>query len=254
MQGTRVCSIPSNHGGNSDQQVEKVGLVWEKNFSTIEKLRKLRSIVSKKKERLGYKCDIWTSVTVDQLPFPLNHTFPSITLFAFSNVSISLSEGRFIDVILLLKEILQFSKKNPLHPIFNKSNHQTNNAYDNWKKKKKGRKIICTKHSTASDHVNLQKLSKQCRFLIRSKRFIEKSGRREWKKKIFSTLCEQCLRGGGTISRNMKTASKSDGGRSEIGKQRFAQSCARKAWNCVRRAIATNNYYQADPFVWHRRK
>lgn len=122
------------------------------------------------------------------------------------------------------------------------------------KKKKKGRKIICTKHSTASDHVNLQKLSKQCRFLIRSKRFIEKSGRREWKKKIFSTLCEQCLRGGGTISRNMKTASKSDGGRSEIGKQRFAQSCARKAWNCVRRAIATNNYYQADPFVWHRRK
>lgn len=74
------------------------------------------------------------------------------------------------------------------------------------------------------------------------------------KKKIFSTLCEQCLRGGGTISRNMKTASKSDGGRSEIGKQRFAQSCARKAWNCVRRAIATNNYYQADPFVWHRRK
>lgn len=200
MQGTRVCSIPSNHGGNSDQQVEKVGLVWEKNFSTIEKLRKLRSIVSKKKERLGYKCDIWTSVTVDQLPFPLNHTFPSITLFAFSIHFIN-SEGRFIDVILLLKEILQFSKKNPLHPIFNKSNHQTNNAYDNWKKKKKGRKIICTKHSTASDHVNLQKLSKQCRFLIRSKRFIEKSGRREWKKKnILYTLWTVSAGRGNNIS------------------------------------------------------
>lgn len=86
------------------------------------------------------------------------------------------------------------------------------------------------------------------------KAFHRKIGEEGVEKKIFSTLCEQCLRGGGTISRNMKTASKSDGGRSEIGKQRFAQSCARKAWNCVRRAIATNNYYQADPFVWHRRK
>lgn len=69
------------------------------------------------------------------------------------------------------------------------------------KRKKKGRKIICTKHSTASDHVNLQKLSKQCRFLIRSKRFIEKSGRREWKKKnILYTLWTVSAGRGNNIS------------------------------------------------------
>lgn len=98
-------------------------------------------------------------------------------------------------------------------------------------KKKKKRKIICTKHSTASDTSQFTKTIKIVPIPYSIKAFHrkigEKRGGRGEKKKIFSTLCEQCLRG--AISRNMKTASKSDGGRSEIGKQRFAQSCARKA-------------------------
>lgn len=56
--------------------------------------------------------------------------------------------------------------------------------------------------------------------LIRSKRFIEKSGR--GKKKKYSV---HFVNSGGAISRDMKTAAKSDGGRSEIGKQRFTKLC-----------------------------
>lgn len=57
--------------------------------------------------------------------------------------------------------------------------------------------------------------------LIRSKRFIEKSGRGKKKKKYSVHF----VNSRGAISRDMKTAAKSDGGRSEIGKQRFTKLC-----------------------------
>lgn len=89
MQGTRVCSIPSNHGGNSDQQVGKVGPVWEKILKNCATLLALRSIVS---EKVGYKCDIWTChgspALITRSLNNATHFFPNV-----SHISLIAKEG-----------------------------------------------------------------------------------------------------------------------------------------------------------------